>query len=89
MPSILSDLYYGNYAACERRHAPESEYVQALSEISELEDEIIRALTGDLKEKFLQYLSLCGKFNLEEGRAGFIEGFRCCARLVSDAVRAE
>ena len=56
MPSTLSSLYYGSYSAFNRSHDPESEYMKTFSALSELEDEIERALSGDLKEKFKTYM---------------------------------
>ena len=89
MPSILSDLYYGNYSAFNRRHDPESEYMQTFSALSDLEDEIEQALPDELKKKFRNYLCLAGKLNAAEGEAGFIEGFRLSARLMAESVKTE
>lgn len=89
MPSILSDLYRGNYSAFNRSYPPESEYMKILTALSDLEDEIERALTGELKEKFQKYRLLSGELNVAEGEGSFIEGFRLCARLITESLKTE
>lgn len=89
MPSILSDLYRGNYAVFNRNYNPDCEYVRISSELSDLEDEIDRALTGELKEKFRKYTNLSVQLNMTGGEGDFIEGFRLCARLMGEAMRTE
>ena len=89
MPSILSDLYRGNYSAFNRSYPPESEYMKILTALSDLEDEIERALTGELKEKFQKYRLLSGELNMTGGEEDFIEGFRLCARLITESLKAE
>ena len=89
MPSILSDLYRGNYSVFNRRHDPGSSYMKTFSALSDLEDEIERSLTGEEKEKFRKYVRLSGELNAAEGEGSFIEGFRLAACLMTEAIRTE
>lgn len=89
MSSTLSDLYYGNYSAFNRRHDPGSSYMKTFSALSDLEDEIERSLTGEEKEKFRKYVRLSGELNAAEGEGSFIEGFRLCALLMTEAIKTE
>lgn len=89
MSSILSDLYRGNYAVFNRSYDPACEYVRISSELSDLDDEIDRALSGELKEKFRKYVRLSVELNAIGGEGDFTEGFRLCARLLSEAAKTE
>lgn len=89
MPSILIDLYRGNYSAAGRSYEDSSEYMKVFSCMSVLEDEIERALTGDLKEKFAEYIKLSGELSRVGGEEDFAEGFRLGVNLMTEALRTE
>ena len=86
MHDILSELYLGSYRPFARSYAPDSPYLQQSTLVSDLQDELMRVLNAEQKEKFSEYVhESCILLDLQ-GQEDFKEGFRLGVRLIIAAL---
>lgn len=55
MDNILKDLYFGRYAAFERKIEPSSSHAEAIDKVVELEEALMNDLPSELLQRFRTY----------------------------------
>ncbi len=84
MKSFIEELYYGNIDPQNSGFEDNESVQRELRTISQNEDWLTEHLTGEEKERFLDYADAWSAYNGDATLDGFITGFRLGARFVLD-----
>lgn len=84
MKSFIEELYYGNIDPQNSGFEDDESVQHELRMISENEDWLTEHLTGEEKERFLDFADAWSAYNGDATLDGFITGFRLGARFVVD-----
>ena len=89
MENILKDLYFGKYAAFERRFAPNSDHAAAIDKVVALEDALIEKLPNELVDQFREYSNAVADLASLSGEEEFEEGYKLGVRMMLAAFPEE
>ena len=81
---IIDELFYGNITPNERTFARDSEYGQALEQLSQAEDTLHEALDKEDREALEQLVGAQQTMDAIATREYFADGFRLGAKLMLD-----
>ncbi len=85
MDNILKDLYFGRYAAFERKFEPHGDHAEAIEKVVNLEEALVNRLPADLIQPFRDYANAVADLASITGEEEFEEGYRIGIRLLMAA----
>ena len=89
MDNILKDLYFGRYAAFERKYEPNGDHAKAIERVVNLEESLVKRLPADLIEPFRDYANAVADLASITGVEEFEEGYRLGFRMLLAALPTE
>lgn len=89
MDNILKDLYFGRYAAFERKLEPNGDHAKAIERVVNLEGSLVKRLPADLVEPFRDYANAVADLASITGEEEFEEGYRLGVRMLLAALPTE
>ena len=89
MDNILKDLYFGRYAAFERKYEPNGDHAEAIERVVSLEEALVNRLPADLIQPFRDYANAVADLASITGEEEFEEGYRLGVRMLLSALPAE
>lgn len=78
---ILKQLYRGEYFPQEKTFCGGEAYERLLARKGDMEDRFEKALPGEMREEFAEYLQISGEVDVMEEEIAFCEGVRLGMRI--------
>ena len=86
MRHIIDDLCLGNINPNENMRIRHPEYLRLAKDSVELEKQLNDTLNKEQKQRFNDFVNICGSMSALESRLRFMEGFRLGAKIMMDVL---